>query len=109
MMVYSRYGSGVNKHLYIYGALNLSPTVIDRRGLGFAFSVNGFLVTAYLQKIGTEAAAKLRSRVLSELKTTFASHYAQSISLAEMLVLDNVRTYARRSTGGKFLIVPNPT
>jgi NADPH:quinone reductase len=109
MKVYSRYGSGVNKDLYIYGALDLSPTVIDRRGLGFAFSVNGFLVTAYLQKIGAEAAAKLRSRVLSELKTTFASHYAQSIQLAEMLKLANVSAYAKRSTGGKFLVIPNPT
>ena len=42
-----------------------------------------------------------------ELKTTFASHYTRTVSLPEALQLDNLRTYAKRATGEKYLINPN--
>jgi hypothetical protein len=46
-------------------------------------------------------------RVASELKTTFASHYTQVVSLQEVLQLPNIAIYNKRSTGEKFLINPN--
>jgi NADPH2:quinone reductase len=49
----------------------------------------------------------LRDKALSELKTTFASHYTKAISLAEALNLDTLRTYSRRATGEKYLINPS--
>jgi len=45
--------------------------------------------------------------VVSELKTTFASHYTKVVSLPEALQLDNLVAYSKRATGEKYLINPN--
>src|SRR5712691_10902976 len=103
---YSRYGSTVHKQLYIYGGLDRGPTELTRN-FGMAWGVGGWLVTAFLQKIGAEAAQKLRERVAAEIKTTFASHYDKEVSLAEALRLDEIAIYGRKATGQKYLINPN--
>ncbi len=103
---YSRYGSSVYKQVYIYGALDTGPTELAR-SFGFSWGVGGFLLTPFLQKIGPELGAKLRARVVAELKTTFASHYTQTISLSEALQLPVIAAYTRRATGEKYLINPN--
>jgi NADPH2:quinone reductase len=72
-----------------------------------AWGVGGWLLTPYLQRIGAEASQGLRARVAAEIKTTFASHYSQQISLAEALRPDIIQTYGARATGQKFLINPN--
>jgi NADPH2:quinone reductase len=64
------------------------------------------LVTPFLQRIGPAAAQKLRERVASEIKTTFASRYTKEISLAEALHLDTIAAYAKFSTGEKYLVNP---
>ena len=104
---YSRYGSTTFKQLYIYGALDLSPTVLNRLTFGFQWSVSGWLLTPFLQKVGPEGAARLRQRVLDELTTTFASHYTRTIGLAEVLDPDVLRAFERKATGEKYLIVPS--
>ncbi len=106
MASYSRYGSDTLKQVYIYGALDLSPTTLTR-SFGFAWSVSGFLMTSFLQKIGIPDVIKLRERVVAELKTTFASQYSREISLTEMLDLDVMQAYNRRATGEKFLLTPH--
>jgi NADPH2:quinone reductase len=106
MKEYSRYGSTTFKQVYIYGGLDRGPTELTRN-FGMAWSVGGWLLTPFLQKIGAAAAQKLRERVVAELKTTFASHYTKEISLAEALKLDNIAAYARFGTGEKYLINPN--
>jgi hypothetical protein len=58
-------------------------------------------------KIGQADGAKLRQRVVDELKTTFASHYTKVVSLSEALDPANIAVYAKRATGEKFLINPN--
>ena len=103
---YSRYGSADPKHVYIYGRLDLSPTTIPP-GVGMAWSAGGYLLTYFLQKIGAEGREKLRKRVMAELKTTFASHYTDEISLAEALDPETLQNYNAKRTGEKFLI--NPT
>ena len=102
---YNRYGSDVFKQLYIYGRLDLSPVVLTA-AYGFSWSIGGWLLTPFLQKIGMEKMRALQQRVASEIKTTFASQYAGSLSLPEALQADNVRVYARRATGEKYLIEP---
>lgn len=104
--VYSRYGSTVHKQVYIYGGLDTRPTEINRN-FGMAWGVGGWLLFPFLQKIGPADAQKLRERVAAELKTTFASHYTQVVSLQETLQLSNIAAYAKRATGEKFLINPN--
>ena len=103
---YSRYGSSTFKQLYIYGALDTSPTELVR-SYGFSWSVSGFLLTPFLQKIGPQKAGQLRARVAKELKTTFASHYSHTISLAEALDLSVMSAYLKRATGDKYLIDPS--
>jgi NADPH:quinone reductase-like Zn-dependent oxidoreductase len=103
---YSRYGSSTFKQVYIYGGLDLRPTELDR-GFGLSWSVSGFLLTPFLQKIGLEAALGLRQRVARELTTTFASHYTSTLSLAEALHPYRARAYARKATGEKYLINPS--
>ena len=104
--VYSRYGSSVHKQVYIYGSLDPRPVELNR-AFGMAWGVGGWLLFPFLQKIGPADGAKLRQRVVAELKTTFASHYTQVVSLAEALQLSNIAIYNKRSTGEKFLINPN--
>ena len=106
MTEYSRYGSNSFKQLYIYGALDLAPTTLNRLAFGFQWSVSGWLLTPFLQKAGAEVAGRMRQRVLDELTTTFASHYSRTISLAEALDPEVLRAYERKATGEKFLIDP---
>jgi NADPH:quinone reductase-like Zn-dependent oxidoreductase len=103
---YSRYGSSVHKQVYIYGGLDTGPTVLNR-SFGMMWSVGGWLLTPFLQKIGRPEQQRLRERVASELKTTFASHYTKTVSLTEALQLDNLLAYAKRATGAKYLIDPS--
>ena len=103
---YSRYGSNMYKQVYIYGSLDNRPTELSR-AFGLTWGVGGWLLTPFLQKIGPAEIGRLRQRVASELKTTFASHYTRVVSLPETLQLDNIAAYNKRSTGEKFLINPN--
>jgi NADPH2:quinone reductase len=103
---YDRYGSTVHKQVYIYGGLDTGPTIFNR-GFGMAYGIGGWLVFPFLNQAGKDVTARLKARVAAELKTTFASHYIEEISLAEVLSLQKIALFNKRSTGGKFLI--NPT
>ncbi|MGH7898760.1 MAG: zinc-binding dehydrogenase [Candidatus Binatia bacterium] len=103
---YSRYGSTVQKQVYIYGGLDRGPTELTRN-FGMAWGIGGWLLLPFLQKIGAEAARTLRERVAAEIKTTFASRYTKEISLAEALRLEEIDVYGQQATGEKYLINPN--
>ncbi|MEM6898861.1 MAG: zinc-binding dehydrogenase [Pseudomonadota bacterium] len=102
---YSIYGSVAHKQVYLYGGLDTSPTTLSR-GYGMAWGVSGWLLPNYLAKAGDEVAVRLRQRVADELKTTFASHYTDEISLSQALQADVVAQYNAKMTGQKFLICP---
>ena len=103
---YSRYGSDSAKQAYIYGALDLSPTILTR-SFGFGWSVGGWLLFPFLQKAGAETIERMKRRVMDNIKTTFASHYKGHISLSQALSREAVLTYNARRTGEKYLIIPN--
>jgi NADPH:quinone reductase-like Zn-dependent oxidoreductase len=103
---YSRYGSPVHKQVYLYGMLDPGPTEFNRN-FGMAWGLGGWLLFPFLQKIGPAGAHKLRERVAAELKTTFASHYARTVSLAGALQPGLIALYAQRATGAKVLIDPS--
>ena len=103
---YSRYGSNVHKQVYIYGALDTSPTVLTRN-FGMAWGVGGWLLTPFLQGAGAETFGRLRARVAAELTTTFASSYTREVSLAGTLNPDAFNEYVKRATGEKFLVTPH--
>ena len=106
MTTYSRYGSSTFKQVYIYGSLDTSQTQLTR-SFGLSWSVSGWLLTPFLQKIGGPDVNRLRQRVVSELTTTFASHYTKEISLRDVATLEAALAYNKRATGEKYLI--NPT
>ncbi|MGH8820954.1 MAG: zinc-binding dehydrogenase [Rhodoferax sp.] len=103
---YSRYGSSTHKQVYLYGGLDTSPTEFNRN-FGMAWSMGGWLLFPFLQRIGAAAAQTLKQRVAAELKTTFASSYSKEISLAEALQPQAIAVYGQRATGTKYLINPN--
>ena len=102
---YSRYGSPVHKHIYIYGVLDPGPRIIQG-AVGTAWSVSGWLMSWFYEKIGAESAARLRQRVVDEMGSTFASQYTAQVSLHEALSLKAISAYSRKATGDKYLIEP---
>ena len=103
---YSRYGSSVHKQVYVYGGLDRSPTEFNR-AFGMVWSIGGWLLTPFLQKIGPAEAQKLRERVAAEITTTFASKYTARVSLAQALSLEAIGVYGKQATGEKYLVLPN--
>jgi len=103
---YSRYGSETYKQVYIYGGLDRTPTVLTR-AYGMSWGLGGWLLTPMLGKIGMERVQEMRIRIAKEIKTTFASKYAGEISFEEMLQPEVINSYAKQSTGNKFLVNPH--
>ena len=103
---YTPYGTTVHKQVYIYGSLDFSPTVIDRK-FGLSWGLGGYLLTNALARLGGEAIGRMRARILAEAQTTFASGYAQTIGLRDVLQPEVLTVFARRSTGTKYLIDPS--
>lgn len=103
---FSRYGSSAAKKVYIYGALDLGPTVLNR-AFGLSWDLGGWLLTPFLGKAGPEVVERLRRRVMAGLTTTFASHYKAKVTLEGMLTKEAVSAYNARRTGEKYLVLPN--
>ena len=103
---YSRYGSTTLKQVYLYGGLDTAPTEFVRN-FGMSWSMGGWLLFPFLQRIGPDAAQALKTRVASELKTIFASTYTRTVSLAGALQADAIADYGRRATASKVLVDPS--
>lgn len=102
---FSRYGSSEAKKVYIYGALDIGPTVLNR-AFGLTWDLAGWLLTPFMMKAGMEVVGRMRARVAKDLTTTFASHYSMRGSLEDMLTKEAVSVYNARRTGEKYLVVP---
>jgi NADPH:quinone reductase len=105
MTTYSRYGSDTMKQVYIYGALDVGPTVLNR-SFGLTWSLSGFLLTPFMQKAGPEIVGRMRKRVVDELTTTFKSHYSHEISMFDAVDPATAQAYNAKRTGEKYLIRP---
>jgi NADPH:quinone reductase len=105
MTTYSRYGSDSFKQMYIYGALDVSSTILNRN-FGFSWNLSGFLLTPFLAKVGPEMTQQMKDRVVAELTTTFKSHYSHEISLSGALDPAVAMAYNAKRTGEKYLIRP---
>ena len=105
MKTFSRYGSDEMKQVYIYGGLDVGPTLLNR-SFGLTWGLGGWLLTPFLAKAGPEVAGRMRKRVADELTTTFKSHYSHEISLAQALEPAVLAAYNAKRTGEKYLIRP---
>lgn len=106
LTAYSRYGSFERKKVYIYGALDLGPTILNR-GFGLTWEVAGWLLIPFLATLPLEDQARLRGSVASRLTTTFASRFKAKIGLEDMLTRDVALAYNAKATGEKYLVMPN--
>ena len=97
---------GLRKHLYIYGGLNPSPTVI-KRSFGLDWGIEGFLLDTYLREISNTAMERLRNIVAANLTTVFVSSYEEEISMAEALNPEVLVRMSELRTGGKYLLNPS--
>ena len=107
LTAFSPYGSTRHKQVYSYGVLDSGPAVLERARFGMAWSFGGWLLTHFLQKAGAETVQRLKQRVASNLKTTFASAYTKEVSLARALSPEEIAIYSKRATGEKYLVRPN--
>ena len=97
------------------GSRALAQPLVGRERVDVTLVINGYddgastgEVRRFLgDSLGPSDFRKNASRVAAELKTTFASHYAREISLAEALHPNAIAIYNQRATGEKFLINPN--
>ncbi len=105
MTEYSPYGSPVHKQVYLFGGLDPGPTEIERKA-GMGWGVGGWLMPWVLGRLGPARVKQLRERVAASITTTFASHYNEQISLADVLRPQMVERYAKASTSGKLLVDP---
>ena len=105
MSAYSRYGSDQMKQVYIYGALDVGPTILNRN-FGLTWSLSGWLLTPFMAKAGPEIVGRMRARVAAELTTTFKSHYSHEISLEQAVDIATMQAYNAKRTGEKYLIRP---
>jgi NADPH:quinone reductase-like Zn-dependent oxidoreductase len=103
---YSLYGSSVRKQVHVYGRLDPRPLEVDL-SIGLAWQVGGWLLTNFLRELTPKDVGRMRTRVATELTTTFASTYGAEISLADVLSPEAIAGYARRGTGQKYLIAPH--
>lgn len=100
------YGSSVHKQVYLYGALDTSPTRLVR-SYGMSWGVGGWLMPIQLERFGPEIALSMRERVAHEITGIFASQYTRHLSLTDMLDPEIARAYVAKKTGEKFLVTPN--
>ncbi|WP_370179508.1 zinc-binding dehydrogenase [Alteriqipengyuania sp.] len=105
MSEYSRYGSNQQKKMYIYGRLDLGPTMLTP-AYGFGWTLSGWLLTPFLQNAEMETVLRMRQRVLDNLTTTFKSNYTREVTLEGMLEKDAVLQYRQMRTGEKYLVTP---
>ena len=105
MSEFSRYGSNQDKKMYMYGRLDLGPTILTP-SYGLQWCVQGWLLTPFLAKAGMETVGRMRKRVQDNLTTTFASHYKAKVTLEEMLSKEAITDYRQMKTGEKYLVTP---
>lgn len=99
------YGSEVKKQLYVYGRLDRSALELDW-DYGTQWSVGIFVMTNLMRDVGPARTAELRGRIVREMKTTFASHYAATIGLFDLLDPQMLAAIAKMATGRKYLLDP---
>ena len=99
------YGAEQHKQVYIYGRLARGPITLGQN-YGMYWGVGGWLVMPVLKKLGPKRAAELQARVVNEIKTTFASHITDELSLLEAIDPANIARYFPKKTSEKYLIKP---
>eukprot|EP00924_Labyrinthula_sp_SR-Ha-C_P008988 augustus_masked-scaffold_2-processed-gene-8.45-mRNA-1 protein AED:1.00 eAED:1.00 QI:0/-1/0/0/-1/1/1/0/386 len=102
----SKYGTNVMKTIYVYGGLDLSNISIPRT-MGFAFSIQGFLVTYYMQTLAPEKVGELFKYVAENLETLFASGFGAEVEFEDFLKKEVFEKAIAMKSGLKTVLFPN--
>lgn len=98
-----QYGSTGKKKVYVYGKLDVTP--IQLLGTyGLSWDVAGWLIYNFLEDVGADVKERLKARVASEVKTTFATSYSKAIGFAGISAPQVIIAANEKSTGGKYLV-----
>ena len=62
----------------------MSPTILTP-AYGFGWTLSGWLLFPFFQKVGMETMARMRQRVLNGLTSTFKPAHKRKVDLEEML------------------------
>jgi NADPH2:quinone reductase len=103
----TRHGSSSQKQLYYYGSLDSSPAILNHSSFGASWGLGRYGLGSFQQKIGADAAERLKQKIVSEITTTFASNYTKEVSLQEALTMEAISVYHKCATGEKYLINPS--
>ena len=100
------YGTPVHKQLYQYGRLDVSATKLTG-GYGMYWGVGGWLLTPRLHALGRQRTRAMQQFAIDERNGIFASDYARTVGLLDLLDPDTMRSIDRKGTGGKALVDPS--
>lgn len=100
------YGSNVHKHIYVYGFLDPSGIQVQRAA-GMAWSVSGWLMMNYIEKIDEDTVQAMKDRIVRQIDSNFVSHFTGELSFDDMFDTSNLEAMLRRSTGEKYLFNPS--
>ncbi|WP_176598544.1 zinc-binding dehydrogenase [Sphingobium sp. 15-1] len=98
-----QYGSTGKKKIYVYGKLDADPLHL-LGNYGLSWGVGGWLVYNFIEEAGKDVAERLKARIATEIKTTFATRYGKTIDLEELCDPAMIAYVSRMTTGGKCLI-----
>ena len=96
---------GLHKQVCLYGRLDPAPVAFDR-SFGSNWSLSGWMMSRWLERLSAAEQAALKDRVALGVTDLFATRYARSVALAELLQPQTLADAARRTTGGKLLVEP---
>lgn len=102
----SIYGTPVHKQVYQYGRLDFGPTRLTG-SYGMYWGVGGWLLTPRLKELGSKRTMQMRQYAIEERNGIFASQYARTVGLDDLLDPETAQAINRKSTGGKVLIDPS--
>ena len=98
------YGTNLKKRVYIYGMLDPSPTILERR-YGFSYNIGGWLLGDDLFSVtAPERMEELRNRIRDEIETTFETEASRVIKLDGLVDMIVVQDFAKPTTGVKILV-----
>jgi len=80
---FNTYGSPDNKQVYIYGSLDISPTLLNR-SYGMTWGIGGWLLMRFLSTLPMEDVLAMHKRVADEIHSTFALEFTEEIALADV-------------------------
>jgi NADPH:quinone reductase-like Zn-dependent oxidoreductase len=103
---FNTYGSAENKQVYIYGGLDISPSILNR-AYGMTWGIGGWLLMRFLGKLDVKDVLAMHRRVADEISTTFALEFSDEISLEQAMQPKHIARYYAKKTGEKYLINPS--